>query len=613
MSAAIASIDWREALDHLVPLGIAYLLALPTAWNRERAERSAGLRTFPLVSIGACAYMLTGMAVFENEEAHARVMYGIVAGIGFIGGGAILKRDTTVTGTATAASMPAAGPGLTGQFEFQRVTRRTSAGPRSWVVAIAAFATSLVASAAVLAEDVTTSPQATLPRAQTIDDRDIAKLVRFRIEKQRRAVSAVVGVLRPSGRSIVTYQAKHASDAVEPDGDTIFEIASLTKIFTALLLADAVTRGDVKLDDPLSAYVPTGVRVPEFSGRAITLVDLATHTSGLPMRPNNLNAAPDTPNKYAGYTLDEMYAGLPDYRLANPPGSQFVYSNLAFALLGDVLARQAHEPYPDLLHLRIAAPLGLADTRFDDDPAAAERRAQGHDLDLYPIGPTGRGALDPAAGLRSTANDLLQFLDLFLSGAGPGELPEAARLMLTFDRPGDGDDTHMTLGWRRTVAHGETYYWSNGSSDGSRTFMGFNPARRVGVVALADAASGAGLDDIGWHVLDPLEPVDLKVVPRPRAIVLPPAALDRVLGTYRYAPDDEMTITRGVTGLILTSGPGQILIQPQSRTRFFAKAGGDLVLEFPGPASKPADRMVLHQGGRSFVYQRVQPDVETHD
>ena len=101
----MADIDWLEILDHLVHLGIAYGLALPTAWNRERAERSAGLRTFPLVSIGACAYMLTGLSVFSSEAAHARVMYGIVAGIGFIGGGAILKRDTTVTGTATAASL----------------------------------------------------------------------------------------------------------------------------------------------------------------------------------------------------------------------------------------------------------------------------------------------------------------------------------------------------------------------------------------------------------------------------------------------------------------------------------------------------------------------------
>lgn len=337
--------------------------------------------------------------------------------------------------------------------------------------------------------------------------------------------------------------------------------------------------------------------------------DLATHTSGLPLRPNNLNAAPDAPNKYAGYTLNQLYAGLPDYPLAHPPGTQFEYSNLAFALLGHALARQAGEQFPDLLRRRVTAPLGLSDTQFDDDPAAAARRAQGHDMDLKPIGPTGNGALSPAGGLRSSANDLLRLLELFLSGTGPGDLPQAARSMLNLDRPGDGGDTRMALGWRRTVAHGETYYWSHGSSDGSRTFMGFNPERGVAVVALADASSGGGLDDIAWRVLDPAEPVDLKIVPRPRVVELPPAAIDRVLGTYRYAPDDEMTITRGVTGLIVTSGPGQFLIQPQSRTRFFAKAGPDLYLDFPGAASKPADRMVLHQDGKRFVYHRVREEV----
>lgn len=498
----------------------------------------------------------------------------------------------------------------TGELELHRVKPSIIAGIRSVILALSM---SFTATPAIHASEVATPLQSGSHRAATISDHEIAKLVRFRIEKQRRATSAVVGVMRPSGRSIIAYRSKRSPHAVEPSGKTIFEIASLTKVFTALLLADAVTRGDVRLDDPLSSFVPLDVKVPEFSGRAITLVDLATHTSGLPLRPNNLNAAPDAPDKYAGYTLDQLYAGLPDYRPSHAPGSHFEYSNLAFALLGHALARQAGESFPDLLRRRVTAPLGLSDTRFDDDPASVERRAQGRDMDLKPIGPTSNGALSPAGGLRSTADDLLRLLELFMSGAGQGDLPQAARLMLTLDRPGDDENTRMTLGWRRTVMHGETYYWSHGSSDGSRTFMGFNPARGVAVVALADAASGGGLDDIGWRVLDPAEPVDLKIVPRPRTVELPPAAIDRVLGTYRYAPDDEMTITRGVTGLIVTAGPGQFLIQPQSRTRFFAKAGGDLYLDFPGPESKPAARMMLRQSGKSFVYHRVQPDVKAQD
>ena len=264
------------------------------------------------------------------------------------------------------------------ELEFYRVTRLTTARIQLRNVALVALGTSLMATSAIHATEVATRSESDSKPAATIDDREIAKLVRFRIEKQRRATSAVVGVIRPSGRSIIAYQSKRGSRTVEPGGDTIFEVASLTKIFTALLLADAVRRGDVQLNDPLATFVPTGVKVPEFPGRAITLADLATHTSGLPLRPNNLNAAaPDAPNKYAGYTLDQLYAGLPEYHLAHAPGSQFEYSNLAFALLGHALARQAGETFPNLLRRRVTQPLGLSDTRFDDDPAAAARRAQG--------------------------------------------------------------------------------------------------------------------------------------------------------------------------------------------------------------------------------------------
>lgn len=99
------SIDWQLVGFHLYQLGIAFLLSLPVAWNREYQSRGAGLRTFPLVSIAACAYMLVGMQVFEGSDAEARVMYGIITGMGFIGGGAIIKGKGHVVGTATAASI----------------------------------------------------------------------------------------------------------------------------------------------------------------------------------------------------------------------------------------------------------------------------------------------------------------------------------------------------------------------------------------------------------------------------------------------------------------------------------------------------------------------------
>lgn len=97
--------DWTLVLSHLGSMIVAYGLAFPLGWDRERGQRGAGLRTFPLVSVAACGYMLTGIDVLGSHDAQARVMYGIVTGIGFIGGGAILKERGSVTGTATAASI----------------------------------------------------------------------------------------------------------------------------------------------------------------------------------------------------------------------------------------------------------------------------------------------------------------------------------------------------------------------------------------------------------------------------------------------------------------------------------------------------------------------------
>jgi putative Mg2+ transporter-C (MgtC) family protein len=101
----IPEIDWSVILTHLTQIGVAFVLALPVAFNREHEARSAGLRTFPLVAVAACGYMLVGMEVLSTTDAESRVMYGIIAGMGFIGGGAILKGSGHVTGTATAASL----------------------------------------------------------------------------------------------------------------------------------------------------------------------------------------------------------------------------------------------------------------------------------------------------------------------------------------------------------------------------------------------------------------------------------------------------------------------------------------------------------------------------
>ncbi|MEX2963222.1 serine hydrolase domain-containing protein [Microbulbifer sp. TYP-18] len=434
---------------------------------------------------------------------------------------------------------------------------------------------------------------------------EFRRLVRYRILQQHAAYAAVAGTINSSGRCIITVRDPNAGDGYRLGGDTIFEIASLTKVFTALLLALEVVQKRVRLDDPLQKYVPDGIKTPTFEGRQITLADLATHSASLPLRPNNLaTSAPDALNKYAGYTLKQLYGGLPDYHLTREPGAQFEYSNLAFALLGQGIALREDSSFAELLHRRVVEPLGLKDTAFEDDPREAGRRAQGHDFYLDPVGPTSDGALSPAGGLRSTAKDLLSLLDLFINGRGPKDLVAAARLILSVDRPGDDEVTRMALGWRKTTIHGQTYYWSNGSSDGSRTFMGFNLARGLGVVTLADAASGGGLDDISRRFLDPRQEVFTQIFPEPVFVTLPEGVLLRAVGRYEYGSNSVLEISRGATGLIVTAGKAQFGIRPQSPTLYSSKMVPGVSMEFKGAEVGPAHALVVLQNGESYVHKR---------
>ena len=156
----------------------------------------------------------------------------------------------------------------------------------------------------------------------------------------------------------------------------MFELGSITKVFTALLLTEMVTRGEVALDDPVSKYLPGSVKMPARNGKQITFLDLATYTSGLPRLPDGIPSVGDNP--YAAYTVEQLYAFLSNHTLRFDPGTHYEYANLGFGLLGHVLALRANTSYEDLVVSRVCAPLGLEDTRISLTASMRERLAQGH-------------------------------------------------------------------------------------------------------------------------------------------------------------------------------------------------------------------------------------------
>jgi CubicO group peptidase (beta-lactamase class C family) len=180
------------------------------------------------------------------------------------------------------------------------------------------------------------------------------------------AVGLVAASLEPDGTVVIAAAGKPGPDALPLDGDSVFEIGSITKVFTSVLLADMVERGEVTLDTPVQKLLPAAVRMPRRNGREITLIDLATHSSGLPRLPNNM--APSNPlDPYSDYGAERLYAFLNSYELTRDIGATFEYSNLGAGLLGHALERRAGKPYKTLVTERILRPLGMTRTSFTPD------------------------------------------------------------------------------------------------------------------------------------------------------------------------------------------------------------------------------------------------------
>jgi D-alanyl-D-alanine-carboxypeptidase/D-alanyl-D-alanine-endopeptidase len=157
-------------------------------------------------------------------------------------------------------------------------------------------------------------------------EEEIRRILVERVDVQRRSLGLVVGVVTPEGRRVVSYGVANQGDPRPVDGDTIFELGSVTKVFTSLLLADMVQHGEVSLSDPVGKYLPDGVKLPQWQGRSITLADLATHTSGLPFWPSDLPLLEDVP-AYSKYTVEQLYGFLASYEMPREPGTRWEYSN----------------------------------------------------------------------------------------------------------------------------------------------------------------------------------------------------------------------------------------------------------------------------------------------
>jgi CubicO group peptidase (beta-lactamase class C family) len=336
-----------------------------------------------------------------------------------------------------------------------------------------------------------------------------------------------------------------------PDGQTLFDLGTATRIYTGLLLADAVQRKEVDLDAPIADLMPPGIAVPTRDKVPITAKHLALHSSGLPRHPGSLLARKPPPDPFAGYTEDRLYQDLVTTQLASAPGTEISISEYGTGLLGFALGLKIGGGYASALKARVLDPLALKDTFVTLPTGASARKALGTDDDLKQTSRWTWGALAGAGALIASARDMIKLVDAQLDAAAGSRGPLRPQLRLAqeaqLDRTGDNE----SFSW---MIDGAGRLWHDGKTAGFRTYVGLDPKTKRGVVVLASTSTS--LIDL---VLGPLMFDVMAGTAKEPTLAPSTQMLARYAGKYDFSsasPDTVLDVV-AVGKRLYLEGPGE--------------------------------------------------------
>ncbi|UCC76127.1 MAG: serine hydrolase [Anaerolineales bacterium] len=414
--------------------------------------------------------------------------------------------------------------------------------------------------------------------------------------------SLAIGVIKEDTPLFLSYGSFTRECSDPPNENTVFEIGSITKTFTGTLLGEAVQRGLVTLDDTIAAHLPPETMPSDHTAATITLRQLATHTSGLPIFASNMDLFSQ---ERRPYTIHDLYAGLASCDLCFEPGEQHRYSNLGMMLLGHVLELATGKRYQELLVDWICQPLGMGSTFVTTEDAQLQvRRAQGHTDDLVPA-MTLEDLPTPAAGhIKSTADDMLLYLQANLR---PGDSPLTGAIQLA--QRVHYDPQGAALGWR--TRKGGSHLWHTGQSVGFRCSCDLDMSESVAVVILSNTATSL-LDWLRQPIMEVLiagscKPPEFSIPP---VVDVAPHILARLTGTYAHEANPIMRLTIQLEGKWLTAQYcvnaefPQVKLYPYSERDFFCRAR-PRHLHFVIDEGKRCEKLTV-EGARGGTYVRVE-------
>jgi len=409
-------------------------------------------------------------------------------------------------------------------------------------------------------------------------------------------VGISVGYVNAEGKA--SYLSKGllaASGEVSVDHHIIFEIGSVTKLFTSLAVAKLVQEKNLSLDTKAELLLPEGFQLPAYKETAITLEHLVTHTSGLPKIPGNLKMK-NPAQPYAGYSESDLKEFLLNYELTRKPGSKFAYSNIGMALVGYILEEQTGLTYGRVIERYITDPLKMERTGITVGTKDSSSVAIGHrggaevpswDLTVF----------EGAGALHSTSADMVKFLRTQMGLVSTLERPVQMMQRPLFDtdeKQGKMQDK-VAMGWFYATKS-DTILWHNGATGGYKSFIGYNIEDETGVVLLSNSTNS--ISDIGFYLLDE------GGYPLNDDVSLSKEELQKFVGEYRAGPGATFYITRTNDQLyVRLTGQNKLPIYPKSETRFYLKAV-PAEIQFEVTADS-AEKLILFQNGRKTPANRV--------
>jgi D-alanyl-D-alanine-carboxypeptidase/D-alanyl-D-alanine-endopeptidase len=316
---------------------------------------------------------------------------------------------------------------------------------------------------------------------------DLAGAVMF---AESHAPGMILVVVQRGDQIVRSYGETVSGNKHEPNGDSLFRLNSVTKVFTTEALVSLLADGKARLTDPLQRFAGD-VQVPQFEGRPVTLLDLATYTGAMP---REMSEAPSGAGARDWPTRADRWKWISGYRLPWAPGSIAAYSNVGFDLLADAIETADGKPYPELLKSRITAPLGMNDTTYTPTPEECKRLMQGSGLGASATCED-TSATDGSGGLYSTGNDMARWLRHHLEPNDTLALSHAVYRQRQDLRAAIGFDegvamSGLGLGWVYLASDGArpALLTKSGGGVGFMSYAAFAPGRDVAVFVVVNRA-----------------------------------------------------------------------------------------------------------------------------